>query len=126
MAGHPYAIASYDIVSLTPTAGSSFTQNFSLPEPITVMSISSFESGGLTWVTVSWEAPTTWTPTLYAVGFGNGQGVVFTDDTTFTVPNWNSGVNPQSYCVIYALHCSSGSFTDLMTAMIDKHAMSVY
>jgi hypothetical protein len=122
---HPRILMGVDVATVAPAAGSSFTQNFTVLEPVSVISVSSSESGGLVWLTATWEAPASWTPTYYMLA--TYYGTMCTTDLSATLPYWlASGTNPINQVQVFAFRASSGSITDLTSVFVSGYTYTYY
>jgi len=120
-------IVGHKFASVSPTAGSTFTQNFVLPEPPGTISVSTAESGGVTWITATWEASPSWDVNTCIYIFVYKYGFVYTNQTTITLPCW-SGTDPvpENYVEVMLVKLSRPDVSDIIDGTVTEYANNEY
>jgi hypothetical protein len=78
----------YHFVRVSPTAGGSLSQNFEFNAPIENVTYSTAESGGIVTITMSWDAPSGWSPSYYIASYFGS--TVFLTGTSVSFPMLSS------------------------------------
>jgi hypothetical protein len=81
-------------------SGETLTKNMTLYSPPSNLSVTTAEVNGITTSTLTWEAPTGWTPDIYTVMYSGY--VAYTKSTSITVPV-ALPTNSNEYLAVYAI-----------------------